>query len=83
MGNQDIRLQASVAGLGPRFLLRLTLQNTSSGGGAAGSGLGGALLNTRIVVLFDERIYSMTSPQGGGQILCVPVLLPVYAFALF
>ena len=59
-----------VQGLGPKFLLRVTLQN----GGST------SLTQSRLVFSFDESQYQMGFEANSRQSIYVPVLLPVSIF---
>jgi len=66
IGSHDIRIQVQVQGLGPKFLLRISLQNASSH----------PILQTRIVFSFDPNLYVMGYDHNSCQNITVPVLLP-------
>lgn len=63
---QELRLQVAAQGLGPTFLLRITLQNTGNI----------PVTQLRLLFAFDPRCYVMGHEQGSAQCLAVPLLLP-------
>jgi Bardet-Biedl syndrome 1 protein len=63
---QDIRISVQVQGLGPKFVLRVSLQNSGNHTFSA----------LRVVFSFDVRAYSMGFDDKSQQSLYVPVLLP-------
>ena len=67
IGSQDIRIQVAVHGLGPKFVLRISLQNASAY----------PILQSRLVLSFDPALYCMGFDHRSLQNISVPVLLPV------
>ena len=66
IGSQDVRIQVQVSGLGPKFLLKITLQNSSPQ----------PLLNSRLVFTFDQNLYVMGHVPSSNQSVTIPILLP-------
>ena len=66
MGSQDVRVQVQVQGLGPKFLLRVTLQN----GGTQ------PVIQARLLFSFDADLYVMGHDVNSKQCIVVPFLLP-------
>mmetsp|Transcript_13797 Transcript_13797/g.22981 ORF Transcript_13797/g.22981 Transcript_13797/m.22981 type:complete len:603 (+) Transcript_13797:119-1927(+) len=66
IGSNDIRLQIQVQGLGPKFLLKISLQNASTQ----------PILQTHIVFSFDPNLYVMGHDLHSRQSVVVPILLP-------
>lgn len=67
--NQEVRIQAQVKGLGPRFLLSIQLQNVGQT----------PILGTRLMFSFDSSLYSFGYGGPGlkpRQCIPVPILLP-------
>jgi Bardet-Biedl syndrome 1 protein len=63
---QDIRISVQVQGLGPKFLLRVSLQNSGNHTFSA----------LRVVFSFDTKAYTMGFDEKSQQSLYVSVLLP-------
>jgi hypothetical protein len=55
-----------VSGLGPKFILRVYLQNASNT----------PILNTRLVFSYDSQLYMVKSISGVNSTIPVPILLP-------
>lgn len=66
VGNNNIRCNISVQGLGPKFLLRISLQNSSAA----------TILQSRLLFSFDPDHYVMGYDDKSSQSIVVPVLLP-------
>lgn len=66
VGSNDVRIQAQVQGLGPKFLLRVTLQNSGSQ----------PLMQSRLVFSFDPEQYMMGYDELSRPSVYVPILLP-------
>lgn len=66
LGSQDIRIQVQVQGLGPKFLLKITLQNGSPQ----------PITNSVLLFSFDTNLYVMGHDSSSQQSLAIPVLLP-------
>lgn len=66
IGSHDIRIQVQVHGLGPKFQLKLVLQNAGSH----------PIFQSRIVFSFDEELYRMGYDATSQQNIVVPILLP-------
>jgi Bardet-Biedl syndrome 1 protein len=66
LGSQDIRIQVQVQGLGPKFLLKISLQNGSPQ----------PITNSVLLFSFDSNLYVMGHDSSSQQSLSIPVLLP-------
>ena len=66
IGSQDVRVQVQVQGLGPKFTLKITLQN----GGAH------PIVQSRLLFSFDSELYVMGHDRHSKQCIVVPFLLP-------
>jgi len=57
-----------VAGLGPKFVMKLTLQNTGTV----------PVVNSRLLFSFDDEMYCMgyTNSSNATQCILVPMLIP-------
>ena len=61
-------MTVQVDGLGPKFVMKLTLQNTGSA----------PVVNSRLLFSFDEDVYCMgyTASNNTSQCIVVPMLIP-------
>lgn len=66
IGSHDVRIQVQVHGLGPKFQLKLLLQNAGTH----------PIFQSRIVFSYDEELYRMGYDVNSQQCIMVPVLLP-------
>eukprot|EP00607_Mallomonas_marina_P007613 CAMPEP_0182419960 /NCGR_PEP_ID=MMETSP1167-20130531/4352_1 /TAXON_ID=2988 /ORGANISM="Mallomonas Sp, Strain CCMP3275" /LENGTH=517 /DNA_ID=CAMNT_0024595209 /DNA_START=56 /DNA_END=1609 /DNA_ORIENTATION=+ len=75
LGSPEVRLNVQVQGLGPRFALRISLQNAGTT----------PIIQSSIVFSFDPEVYAMGNQQhdgkavirgAGQQSFLVPILLP-------
>ena len=61
-----MKINVQVMGLGPAFLLKVTLQNTG----------GKPIIQSRLNFSYDPNIYAMGYKKNSIQCLPVPILLP-------
>lgn len=66
VGSHDVRIQVQVQGLGPKFILRVVLQNSG----------GQPLLQTRLVIVYDQTQYKMGYDEASNQSISIPIILP-------
>lgn len=69
LGSPEVRVSVKVQGLGPRFLLKISLQNAGSQ----------PIIQSFLMFSFDAEMYVMGTQQqgkGGQQSIPVPILLP-------
>eukprot|EP01038_Epipyxis_sp_PR26KG_P009508 gene9508-12808_t len=66
LGSQDVRIQVLVMGLGPKFQLKITLQNASTQ----------PIFQSRILFSYDNNLYVMGHDVNSSQNIIVPILLP-------
>lgn len=66
VGSPDIRIQVKVHGLGPKFLLKMILQNAGQV----------PITQMKLVVSFDANLYVMGHSAASKQCLSIPMLLP-------
>lgn len=66
VGSADVRVHAQVQGLGPLFVLRVSLQNAGSQ----------PITGSRLLLTFDPEMYAMGQGEGSQQSIPVPILLP-------
>lgn len=66
MGSADVRIQVQVQGLGPKFVLRVTLQATGTH----------PVLQTRLIFSYNTDYYIMGHCPESQQSIAVPILLP-------
>jgi hypothetical protein len=62
----NVRVSVLVSGLGPKFLLRISLQNAGSS----------AVLNSKLVFSYDSALYSVRGVGSRNASVPVPALLP-------
>lgn len=65
LGSSEVRVHVQVQGLGPLFLLKISLQNSGSQ----------PVMQSSLLLSFDPELYSMPG-TGGRRSLSVPMLLP-------
>ena len=66
LGAQDVRVQVQVQGLGPKFLLKITLQNSGTQ----------PVMHARLLFSFDSELYVMGHDANSRQCIVMPLLLP-------
>uniref|UniRef100_A0A7S0XEZ2 Bardet-Biedl syndrome 1 N-terminal domain-containing protein n=1 Tax=Chromulina nebulosa TaxID=96789 RepID=A0A7S0XEZ2_9STRA len=66
LGSADIRIQVQVLGLGPSFVLKITLQNSGSQ----------PLNQARMLFNFESELYMMGHNSKSKQCIALPSLLP-------
>ena len=66
LGAQDVRVQVQVQGLGPKFLLKISLQNSGTQ----------PVMHARLLFSFDPELYVMGHDASSRQCIVMPVLLP-------
>lgn len=66
LGSQDIRVQVQVQGLGPKFLIKMTLQNGSPQ----------PITQSVLLFSFDPNLYVMGHEKSSQHMVPVPILLP-------
>ena len=63
----NVKMSVKVEGLGPKFLMKLTLQNTGST----------PILTSRLLFSFDDSLYYMGySSASSSQSISIPILIP-------
>lgn len=66
IGSQDARIQVQITGIGPKFLIKISLQNSGNQ----------PILNSKLLFVYDDELYAMGYSTRSSSVITIPILLP-------